>query len=154
MRYRNSLHCFTTLLRGNGVQVLYTGFGVNSVREAVFLGSYFYCYEGLRQSFIQNSISLAYAVPVAGGISGAIGWLSSFPLDCIRARVQGQDVNGNLQKRSSMEIAEYLIRRKGIVGFYSGVTPSIVRAFLVSASRFSAYEVAIRLITGKQYHHS
>jgi solute carrier family 25 carnitine/acylcarnitine transporter 20/29 len=83
-----------------------------------------------------------------------VGWFCSFPLDCVRARVQGQEVTGSFKRRSAMEIAEHLIRRKGIIGFYSGVTPSIVRAFLVSASRFSAYEVAISLITGQQYHHS
>jgi hypothetical protein len=73
MRYRNSLHCFTTLLKENGAHVLYTGFGVNTAREAIFLASYFYCYEGLRESFIRNTLPFHYAVPVAGGFSGAIG---------------------------------------------------------------------------------
>lgn len=73
MRYRNSLHCFTTLIKDKGAHVLYTGFGVNAAREAIFLASYFYCYEGLRESFIRNSIPFNYAVPVAGGFSGAIG---------------------------------------------------------------------------------
>jgi hypothetical protein len=80
MRYRNSLHCCTSLIKDNGAHVLYTGFGVNTAREAIFLASYFYCYEGLRESFIRNSIPFNYAVPVAGGFSGAIGVCFMFAL--------------------------------------------------------------------------
>ncbi len=40
-QYRNSLQCFRMLLKENGVKVFYTGLSVNTMREAVFLGSYF-----------------------------------------------------------------------------------------------------------------
>lgn len=155
-QYRNSLQCLTMLLRDNGIKVLYTGLSVNTLREAVFLGSYFCCYEGICESLIQRSLPLQIAIPTAGGISGAIGWLCSFPLDCIRARIQGQIVlnAGNVQKKTVVAIAESLLKERGFMGLYSGVTPSIIRAFLVSGVRFSAYEFAINLLTGRQHHKS
>jgi hypothetical protein len=139
------------LLKENGVKVFYTGLSVNTMREAVFLGSYFCCYEGICESLIQNSFPAPVAVPTAGGLAGALGWLCSFPLDCIRARVQGQAIvqARNVQRKTAVAIAESLFRERGLIGLYSGVTPSIVRAFLVSGVRFSAYEFAIKLLTGR-----
>mmetsp|Transcript_15426 Transcript_15426/g.29097 ORF Transcript_15426/g.29097 Transcript_15426/m.29097 type:complete len:301 (+) Transcript_15426:147-1049(+) len=160
-RYRGSWHCMTTLMRESGWSVIYTGHAINTLREVVFLGTYFYTYEGLRV-FLQQCITekdvdknhiSPWTVPIAGGVSGAWAWFVSFPLDCIKAGVQGQDLSrldasgkkGTWQKRKSMDVLKGLLRTKGWKGLYSGVTPSIMRAFIVSGSRFSAYEVAVKL---------
>ena len=34
------------------------------------------------------------AVPLAGGLSGAVGWFVSYPLDCVKAQVQGARSGG------------------------------------------------------------
>jgi len=39
-----------------------------------------------------------------------------------------------------MDVVRSLLASKGLAGLYSGVLPSITRAFIVSASRFSVYE--------------
>lgn len=39
------------------------------------------------------------------------------------------------------------LRRIGVGGFYSGVLPSVARAFVVSGSRFSAYEFAYTMLS-------
>lgn len=50
-----------------------------------------------------------------------------------------------LQKQGAVETLRVLLQTKGLTGLYSGVAPSIARAFLVSGSRFSAYEGALWL---------
>eukprot|EP00979_Chaetoceros_neogracilis_P010963 scaffold2625_cov277-Chaetoceros_neogracile.AAC.14 len=164
--YTGSWHCMTTLVKERGWTVIYTGHAVNTVREAFFLGTYFYTYEGLRV-FLQSAVSktkvvdkdhtAAWTVPIAGGISGAWAWFITFPLDCIKAGVQGQDLSrltsqvsptGEVlasQKLKSMDVLKDLLKTKGWRGLYSGVSPSIMRAFVVSGSRFSAYEFAVKL---------
>jgi hypothetical protein len=47
LRYRNSWHCFQTLVRERGPLVLYSGFAPQVWREALGFGSYFACYEGI-----------------------------------------------------------------------------------------------------------
>ena len=110
----------------------------------MFLASYFYTYEGMREVFIHNiNIPAQIAIPVSGGLSGALSWFVSFPLDCIKAVVQGQDIQkGVTLKTSGINVAKQLWETKGMKGLYSGVTPTLIRAFLVSESRFSAYEFA------------
>lgn len=156
-RFRGSFHCFTTLIKSHGTSIVYTGHIINTLREATFLATYFFTYEGIREYLIQttatnnnnnnNGIVSSLAIPLAGGISGAVAWFVSFPLDCIRAGVQGQSIISSNKKRLNMEeVAMDLWRTKGFSGLYAGVTPSIARAFLVSGSRFSAYELALWLL--------
>lgn len=150
-QYHNSLHCLSILLKENGASALYTGFSVNTLREVVYLGSYFWCYEGIRETLIKQSFSLKLAVPIAGGFAGALGWLFSFPLDSVRARVQGQTLmlghHQCFKSQTAIELASTLLRESGVTGLYSGVTPSIIRAFLVSGVRFSAYEFVVYLLS-------
>lgn len=47
---------------------------------------------------------------------------------------------------SAWNIAQRLVRKQGIAGLYHGVLPSVLRAFCVSATRFSAYEAVIRYL--------
>ena len=167
-RFTGSFHCAKTLVSSHGLSVLYTGHVINTVREAAFVGMYFYCYEGFKVEFknaIGNAEKLSrsvlqrhegdsdsetyassLAIPIAGGCAGATSWAFTFPLDCIRAGVQGQPISETcIKKQGALETLKQLWQTKGITGLYSGVGPSIARAFLVSGSRFSAYEAAVTL---------
>mmetsp|Transcript_36360 Transcript_36360/g.79290 ORF Transcript_36360/g.79290 Transcript_36360/m.79290 type:complete len:299 (+) Transcript_36360:342-1238(+) len=145
-RYSGSLDGARTIVRESGVRALYTGLGVNTVREVVFLGTYFGMYEHTKALFIQT-LPAGIAVPVAGGMSGALAWFTSFPLDVVKAQIQGQRIDKLTDTKSRMISTSFamkqLFKTHGIVGFYSGVAPSVARAFLVSGSRFSAYEFAL-----------
>lgn len=170
--YSGSLDCVSTLLRRHGVSILYTGHVVNTIREASFLGPYFFFYEGFRETF--RSISLhpsgnssiatssrsssnnnkaisvtTLAVPLAGGLSGALSWFISFPLDCIRAGVQGQALPPT---KGAIRVFFDLLKHRGVRGLYAGSSASIARAFLVSGSRFSAYEGALWLLRGGRHY--
>ena len=131
------------------------------------MGTYFFCYEGFKGEFSKllswleslafrnpdkqkdSSLSTTFAIPMAGGCAGATAWAFTFPLDCVRAGVQGQPIpissNVQIQKQGALETLKHLLKSKGVTGLYAGVSPSIARAFLVSGSRFSAYEGALWL---------
>jgi Mitochondrial carrier protein len=148
--FQSSFHCLKTLVKRHGLGVVYTGHTVNTVREAAFLGNYFFMYEGLREFLVAHSLWQVHtAVPVAGGCSGALAWMVSFPLDCVRAGVQGQPLP---KTQSGYGVLVTLIKTRGIRGLYSGASASILRAFLVSGSRFSAYECALFLIRGGRHY--
>jgi len=146
-RFKGSLHCASVLVKEHGFSVLYTGHVVNTIREGAFVGCYFYIYEGFREIFLKTFGNASFAVPLAGGLAGASSWLFSFPLDCIRAGVQGRDL-AEPAKRGAIQVLSELLKTKGVLGLYAGVAPSIARAFLVSGSRFSAYEGALYLARG------
>ena len=154
IRYRNSLHAVHSIYSNHSFKGLYTGFKINTFREIVFLSTYFTTYEHLKSGLLHQSygnLPSSIAVPLSGGIAGSWGWFVSFPLDCIKGNIQGREL-GKLKIEGVPKTADIfysLIKQKGIRGLYSGLLPSITRAFIVSSSRFSAYEATLFLLNQK-----
>lgn len=158
-QFQGSWHCITTLVRAHGPAILFTGTTVTIMRDAAYLSAYFYVYEGLKATLTGQgpsgssndyfSVRPELAVPLAGGTSGAMAWLTSIPFDCVRAGVQSQNLeinNSNPVRRTGKQVFSELMETRGVRALYRGVTPTVMRAFIVSASRFSAYEVALWML--------
>lgn len=153
--YNNSMQAAIYISREHGIAALYRAFAVNTLREMVFLSTYFTVYEHLKSLQLNraNAYHQSVAVPLAGGIAGAVGWLVSFPLDCIKSNIQGTPMIKDtttgklLPAKSGVQVLRHLLATKGVLGLYSGVIPSILRAFIVSSSRFSAYETTMWLLS-------
>lgn len=139
-QYSSSINAAVSILHRQGILALYKGHQVNTFREMLFLGTYFTVYEHSKNIFV-SSLPSVLAIPLAGGFSGSIGWFVSFPLDSIKANIQGAVITE--KAKSVREIAKIILKTRGLLGLYSGILPSISRAFLVSASRFSVYECII-----------
>ena len=124
---------------------LYRGTVVNAWREALFLGCYFSCYETMRRE-LQGAglMGPALATAVSGGCSGAAAWLLSFPLDTLKTVVQAAPLDA--PRRGSLGLLRELVATRGVLGLYRGVGPTLMRAFIVSSSRFSAYELAMHAL--------
>lgn len=142
---QGSLQTTRHLLATHGISSLFMGHMVNTTREVVFLSTYFTVYEHMRH-WISSSLPANFAIPAAGGLAGALGWLVSFPLDNIKSNIQGTSIqpDGRVVQKSSLQVFRGILAKKGFLGLYTGVTPSILRAFIVSASRFTAYELAMQ----------
>ena len=151
-QYTGSWHCLTTISKVHGVQTLFTGITTTCFRDVAYLCTYFYVYEGLKATLTGNGFQNDYfmirpemAVPLSGGTAGALSWLASFPFDCVRAGVQGQNLETTPRKTAWLVYRE-LMESRGLRALYRGVSPTIMRAFIVSSSRFSAYELTLWLL--------
>jgi hypothetical protein len=140
------------LTKEYGFGVLYRGFMVNSVREflfgSVYWGGYETCKTGFTKEFTAiaggpSALASTLAIVCAGSVSGMSGWLISMPFDIIKTNIQGAaDLNLRV---SSFQSARTQIITFGWGGLYRGLVPTLVRASIVSAVRFSAYEAALKL---------
>lgn len=75
------------------------------------------------------------------------GWFGSFPLDTCKSIIQGQELTKPFKQRMRMHsVAISQLRSKGLLGLYSGVGPALARAFIVSGTRFSAYEFVLQTL--------
>lgn len=153
---RNSLTMAAFIFKKYGLQGLYHGHFVNTSREMVFLSTYFTTYEHFHtyiNEFIKNNSSLSsinnnYFIPLAGGLSGALGWIISLPLDNLKSNIQSNLLTGQ-KKESAYVIFKRIIQTKGFFNLYKGGLPSVLRACIVSATRFSAYEFTIKTLTNR-----
>ena len=139
----NSLIVFKHVWRERGLQGLYLGGPITSVRDSVGYGFYFSSYELSRRLFSAQrtkpvSDAAAFDVLVSGGIAGIITWASIYPLDVIKTRIQaegwkGKQTQSQLPTSSALETARNILRREGVRAFYRGLAICSVRAFFVNA---------------------
>ena len=140
-RYSGSAAAAASIVAQHGASALLRGLSVNFVREVLFLGCYFTLYERAKVSLSTSGFTEGVAVPVAGGSAGACAWLLSFPLDTCKTMVQGRALDA--PRVTALQAGRTLWRSKGFSGLYSGALPSVLRAFLVSGTRFSVYELTV-----------
>lgn len=155
-QYRGSLDAAIRLVtQHRSLSVLYTGHVINTWRELIFCTFYFGGYENLKKGFTEilerqfpgNKSAGQIAIILAGGLAGMLGWMSSYPLDVVKNLKQTQPLDGTWYSRgqNSWRLAADRWAALGLSGFYRGIKPSLLRAFFVSGTRFSAYEFALRL---------
>lgn len=90
-----------------------------------------------------NSYELNYfGTYLAGGFGGAFAWSISFPMDCIKSKIQTADKNLNLSQASQL-----IYKSAGLHGFYRGWTAAVIRAFPANAGLILGYEFALKLLS-------
>jgi len=174
--FTSSTQCARYLLRHYGIQALYRGTVCNVFREVLFCTIYFGAYESakdwLAQSAVLQRSGMAAIVPpvVAGALrytaraptltrryrslilgvslarSGMVSWAAIIPIDTVKTRIQSQ-VDLTPANRVPFRTIVRELARTGGSAFFAGLTPSLVRAMVVSATRFSAYELTQSLFS-------
>lgn len=85
-------------------------------------------------------------VLISGGIAGVVTWVSIYPLDVIKTRLQTDpawhperqrlllaETGAPRHAQNSLEVARDIWRSSGVGGFYRGVGICSLRAFFVNA---------------------
>lgn len=145
------------IYRTRGWRGLYFGGGITSARDSIGYGFYFWSYELCKRFMTSDddgSHQAALKILLCGGIAGVVTWGSVFPLDMIKTRLQAQTIAdhspGTIEGQSllrpqrqtlnSFQIAKETYRAEGIKAFYHGLGVCSVRAFIVNAVQWAAYE--------------
>ncbi|OJD13708.1 hypothetical protein AJ78_05865 [Emergomyces pasteurianus Ep9510] len=153
--------------RTRGFRGLYYGGGITSIRDSVGYGFYFWSYELCKRLMTtpnESSEQAAAKILLCGGIAGIVTWVSVFPLDVIKTRLQAQGSPGSLLPGVSPErqtllqpsrsdgrilgtlgIAKEAYRTEGLGVFYRGLGVCSLRAFIVNAVQWATYEWMMKL---------
>jgi solute carrier family 25 carnitine/acylcarnitine transporter 20/29 len=150
--YSGPLDCVRKLMAGGGLfKGLYRGEAVTVLREAQAYGVWFMTFEWLmngdaaRNGVARKDIA-TWKVAFYGGLAGEALWLSSYPFDVIKSKMQ-TDGFGKDSKYSSMRDAfAKTWRAEGMRGFWKGLGPTLLRAMPVSAGTFAVVELTMRAI--------
>lgn len=101
--------------------------------------SYFGSYEFFRRLLTDDAENRKLspgASILAGGLTGFCYWLSCYPMDVIKNRIQAApDVKPPVY-RGIVHTAQVIYARDGLKGFFAGFTPCLVRAFPANAACF------------------
>ncbi len=147
-RMRGFLHAVPIIARERGIRGFFQGFVPTTARQAANSATRFGSYTFLKQ------LAQSYTAPGEklgtistfgiGGIAGLITVYVTQPLDTIKTRMQS--IEARKTYRNSFHCASMIFKNEGILTFWSGALPRLVRLMLSGGIVFTMYEKSIDLM--------
>src|SRR5208282_5006505 len=142
------LHAVPIIARERGIRGFFQGFVPTTARQAANSATRFGSYTFLKQ------VAQSYTAPGEklgmiptfgiGGIAGLITVYVTQPLDTIKTRMQS--IEARKTYKNSFQCASMIFKNEGILTFWSGALPRLVRLVLSGGIVFTMYEKSIDLM--------
>ncbi|KAL0088884.1 mitochondrial carrier domain-containing protein [Phycomyces blakesleeanus] len=144
----SSWHSAKEIIKKKGLPGLWSGFGLHFVRDALGTGVYFGGYETTKYLLNQGSGQPAGPLTqfLAGGICGILCWLVVFPIDLVKSLMQKEIMAQRPTYGRTSDCIRDIYKAKGTLGFYRGITVTLVRAFPIHSLNFLVYEQTLLLM--------
>ncbi|KAG9336419.1 hypothetical protein JZ751_002766 [Albula glossodonta] len=149
--YKNSLDCLLRIYNKEGVRGINRGMLTTFIRETPGFGVYFLAYDVLTRS-LGCEPDDPYMIPkllFAGGMSGIASWISTYPVDVIKSRLQADGVGGVNQYNGIADCVRQSWKREGWRVFTRGLTSTLLRAFPVNATTFATVTLFLMYMRGE-----
>jgi solute carrier family 25 (mitochondrial carnitine/acylcarnitine transporter), member 20/29 len=143
--YSGPLDCIRKLASpasGGIFRGLYRGQAVTYYREAQAYGVWFLTFEYLmawemaRTGSQRKDVS-SPKVAFYGGLAGEALWISSYPFDVVKSKMQSDGFGQEQKYKSMRDCFAQTFRTEGLGGFWKGIGPTLLRAMPVSAGTFA-----------------
>jgi solute carrier family 25 carnitine/acylcarnitine transporter 20/29 len=143
--YSGPIDCVSKLAaQGGALRGLYRGQAVTLLREAQAYGTWFMAFEfmmnqdakynGLKREDLSTT-----KVAIYGGLAGEALWLSSYPFDVVKSKMQTDGFGANQKYSNMRDCFKKTYAIEGLGGFWKGIAPTLLRALPVSAGTFLTY---------------
>lgn len=152
--YRNFAHAYKRVLQEEGAAVLIgRGMFASLSREFFYSGIRMGLYDPCKAFFSQgHSDDTSFITKfLAGATSGAIGAYVANPCDLIKIRQQGVLPGQTAPYKSFLNGLSVIFKRDGMAGLYKGVSATVFRGIVITASQLSSYDQAKSWLV-KEYH--
>ncbi|XP_004041036.1 mitochondrial thiamine pyrophosphate carrier isoform X2 [Gorilla gorilla gorilla] len=150
--YNTLRHAVGTMYRSEGPQVFYKGLAPTLIAIFPYAGLQFSCYSSLKHLY-------KWAVPaegkknenlqnlLCGSGAGVISKTLTYPLDLFKKRLQvggfehARAAFGQVRRyKGLMDCAKQVLQKEGALGFFKGLSPSLLKAALSTGFMFFSYE--------------
>lgn len=150
--YKGSLDCLAQIYRREGLRGVNRGMLSTLLRETPSFGVYFFTYDVLTHA-LDCEPGAPLLVPkllLAGGTAGITSWLSTYPMDVIKSRLQADGLRGAPRYRGIVDCACQSYQEEGWRVFTRGLTSTLLRAFPVNAATFATVTVVLTYVRGPE----
>ena len=126
-----------------GITGLSKGMTVLIARDAPSYALYFVSFEYVRRKLKLHYIESDVVVELlGGGIAGSLSWFSIMPIDIVKSRIQSNYTN----ETNPFTIMKSLNDNYGVRGLFKGLTPVLIRGFLVNAITFCIWKRSLEYL--------
>jgi solute carrier family 25 (mitochondrial carnitine/acylcarnitine transporter), member 20/29 len=125
-KYKNSLVCFLQTIQNEGIRKFSRGFTITAMRETPAIATYFVSFEFLLHHFKNHDNkdreSKVWELLIAGGVSGCLSWLMTYPIDVVKTRYQSDESH-----KSIRACYRELLLNEGRRGLWRGLSVTLLR---------------------------
>mmetsp|Transcript_39338 Transcript_39338/g.106240 ORF Transcript_39338/g.106240 Transcript_39338/m.106240 type:complete len:280 (+) Transcript_39338:250-1089(+) len=146
--YRGPMVTIRSLVHEHGVAVFWRGYRTLFVRDTLGYAILYSTFANLKQARFDERRLPTWA---CGGISGLCFYLSTLPIDRVKTIMMTQDFsrsaarNGRVLNPMGAFMGVY--ESQGMLGFYRGCSPTLLRTFFGQAVALSIYDAASQALT-------
>ena len=137
--YKGPIDCIKQIVRKNGIRGIFKGLGSTLLRETPSYGAYFASYEIMHRALLPEDADPSHpsmVILLAGGIAGVIGWLSTYPVDVVKTRLQSAQEDANPRYNNFRNAFRLIVKEEGYRVFTRGLGATALRAFPTNAATF------------------
>ncbi|KAF7327869.1 Mitochondrial tricarboxylate transporter [Mycena kentingensis (nom. inval.)] len=147
-QYRGLVHGTISIVRTEGIFGIYRGLVPVMMRQGANSAVRFTTYSTLKQ-FVQGQARPGQTLPTTitfgiGAIAGLVTVYTTMPLDVVKTRMQSLDAKS--QYRNSFHCAYRIFTEEGVLRFWTGTTPRLLRLVMAGGIVFTVYENVISLL--------
>ena len=126
------------VIKNEGIRGLYKGITASWMRESIYSSLRLGLYEPFKQFLgaTDPANTPFFLKLLAGGMSGFVGAAFANPTDLLKVRMQACENSS----QSLLWHARSVYKNWGIMGFYKGVLPTIIRAMLLNGTKLATYD--------------
>ncbi|KAI9483451.1 MAG: mitochondrial carrier domain-containing protein [Benjaminiella poitrasii] len=152
--FSGPIDCIRKIYQSYGISGIYKGQAITMLREFQGYGAYFLAYEFLVQDAMKkNNLEKRSDLPTwkvcaFGAAAGYAMWLTIYPMDAIKSKLQTDGFTAQTKQYSSaLNCARITFAKEGAAGFFKGIGPCLLRAAPVNAVTFMGFELAMRMLS-------
>ena len=90
-----------------------------------------------KRNSIQRKEIATWKVATYGGLAGEALWVASYPMDVVKSKMQSDGFGEKMRYSGTMDCVRQTWRAQGMMGFWKGLGPTLLRAMPVSAGTFA-----------------
>ena len=133
-----------------GLKGVYKGYTITLMRCSISWGAWFGWYESLKQLLLSyNPNPSIIWFMILGAISGEWYWLSSYPVDVCKTKIQSDSFETPKYK-GIIDVFSKTYKAEGIRGFWRGILPWMMRTPITSGWTFAMFEISKKLMASSQ----
>jgi uncharacterized protein (UPF0335 family) len=134
----NFMSTLRTIVKNEKVSGLYKGIQATWARESLYSTLRLGLYEPFKMMLgAKDRTNTAFYIKfLAGGMSGIVGSVVANPTDLLKIRMQAMEKDNH---RITWHIKD-IYSNSGVMGFYKGLQATVVRAFMLNATKLATYD--------------
>lgn len=135
-KYNNLFQGIYRIAQEYGFRGIYSGVLATTIKQSSNQGVRFVVFEDTKKQ-VQKVIPVQIvADAVSGAIAGAVSVIANNPVDVVKTKLQGLEAD---KYKGVVDCFSQVMRNEGVIGFYSGVGPRMVKVCVDVALTFSIF---------------